>query len=68
MGASRRKRIWVGGMVPVGYLSRDKKLFLEEDEAVRVHTIFRRYLELGSLGQLSRERASSARAAAILDY
>ena len=38
MGASRRKRIWVGDMVPLGYRSLDKKLFLEEAAAaVRRH-------------------------------
>jgi site-specific DNA recombinase len=52
IGASKRRGLWVGGMVPLGYVSRDKKLFIEEDEAERVRTIFRRYLELGSLGQL----------------
>jgi site-specific DNA recombinase len=39
-------------MVPLGYVSRDKKLFIEEDEAARVRTIFRRYLDLGSIGLL----------------
>jgi site-specific DNA recombinase len=39
-------------MVPLGYVSRDKKLFIEEEEATRVRTIFRRYLELGSIGVL----------------
>jgi site-specific DNA recombinase len=52
IGASKRRGLWVGGMVPLGYVSRDKKLFIEEEEAERVRTIFRRYLELGSLGQL----------------
>jgi site-specific DNA recombinase len=52
IGASKRKGLWVGGMVPLGYVSRDKKLVIEEDEAERVHTIFQRYLELGSIGLL----------------
>jgi hypothetical protein len=39
-------------MVPLGYLSRDKKLVIEEDEAKRVRTIFGRYLEVGSIGRL----------------
>jgi DNA invertase Pin-like site-specific DNA recombinase len=52
IGASKRKGLWVGGMVPLGYVSRDKKLVIDEDEAERVRTIFRRYLELGSLGAL----------------
>jgi DNA invertase Pin-like site-specific DNA recombinase len=52
IGASKRKGLWVGGMVPLGYVSRDKKLVIEEEEAERVRTIFRRYLELGSIGLL----------------
>jgi site-specific DNA recombinase len=49
IGASKRRGLWVGGMVPLGYLSRDRKLFIEEEEAERVRTIFQRYLELGSI-------------------
>jgi site-specific DNA recombinase len=52
IAASKRKGIWVGGMVPLGYESRDKKLVVHEEEAERVRGIFRRYLELGSIGQL----------------
>src|ERR1700687_2332252 len=52
IAASKRKGIWVGGNVPLGYESRDKKLVIHEEEAERVRTIFRRYLELGSIGQL----------------
>jgi site-specific DNA recombinase len=52
IGASKRKGLWVGGMVPLGYVSRDKKLFIEEEEAGRVRMIFRRYLDLGSIGLL----------------
>jgi site-specific DNA recombinase len=39
-------------VVPLGYVSRDKKLVVEEEEAERVRTIFRRYLDLGSIGLL----------------
>jgi Resolvase, N terminal domain len=31
IGASKRRGLWVGGMVPLGYVSRDKKLVIEED-------------------------------------
>src|SRR5271154_3180215 len=55
IGASKRRGLWVGGMVPLGYVSRDKKLFIEEEEAKRVRTIFRCYLELGSIGLLLAE-------------
>jgi site-specific DNA recombinase len=50
--ASKRRGLWVGGMVPLGYVSRDKKLVVEEEEAERVRTIFERYLDLGSIGLL----------------
>ena len=39
-------------MVPLGYVSRDKKLFIDEEEAEWVRTIFQRYLKLGSIGLL----------------
>jgi site-specific DNA recombinase len=39
-------------IVPLGYVSRDKKLVIDEEEAERVRTIFQRYLELGSIGLL----------------
>jgi hypothetical protein len=43
-------------MVPLRYVSRDKKLSVEEDEAERVRTIFRPYLDLGSIGPLLADR------------
>jgi hypothetical protein len=52
IAASKRKGLWVGGMVPLGYESRDRKLTVVEEKAERVRTIFRRYLELGSLNLL----------------
>ena len=52
IAASKRKGIWVGGNVPLGYESRDKKLVVHEEEVERVRTIFRRYLEVGSIGAL----------------
>jgi site-specific DNA recombinase len=52
IAASKRKGIWVGGPVPLGYRVADKKVVVvpEEEEAVR--TIFTRYLALGSIGAL----------------
>src|SRR5215204_489066 len=55
IAASKRRGLWVGGMIPLGYESRDKKLVINEEEAERVRLIFRRYLELGSLGKLMEE-------------
>ena len=55
IAASKRRGLWVGGMIPLGYESRDKKLVINEEEAERVRLIFRRYLELASLGKLMEE-------------
>src|SRR2546429_6738455 len=52
IAASKRKGLWVGGIVPLGYATRDRKIVVVEEEAERVRTIFRRYLELGSLNRL----------------
>ena len=52
IAASKRKGIWVGGPVPLGYASINKKLVVVPDEAETVRTIFRRYLELGSVRAL----------------
>jgi site-specific DNA recombinase len=52
IAASKRKGIWVGGPIPLGYRSVDKKLIVVEEEAEQVRAIFRRYLALGSIGLL----------------
>ena len=52
VGASKRKGLWVGGMVPFGYELKDGKLLIVEDEAKRVRTIFKRYLDLESVNRL----------------
>jgi site-specific DNA recombinase len=52
IAASKRKGLWVGGIVPLGYATRDRKIVVVAEEAERVRTIFRRYLELGSLNLL----------------
>jgi DNA invertase Pin-like site-specific DNA recombinase len=55
IAASKRRGLWVGGMVPLGYDSRDRKITVNQEEAERVRTIFRRYLELGALGPLLKD-------------
>src|SRR5437660_1966872 len=52
IAASKRKGIWVGGPVPLGYRCSDKKLAVVPEEAEAVCTIFTRYLALGSLAAL----------------
>ena len=55
IAASKRKGLWVGGPVPLGYRCLDKKLEIVPEEAETVRTIFSLYLELGSMGALIAE-------------
>jgi site-specific DNA recombinase len=43
IAASKKKGMWMGGFVPVGYLKRDRRLVIDEPEAETVRLIFRRY-------------------------
>ena len=52
IAASKRKGLWVGGMAPLGYETKDRTIVVVEEEAERVRTIFRTYLALGSLNRL----------------
>jgi site-specific DNA recombinase len=53
IAASKRKGLWVGGPVPLGYRSVDKKLEVVPDEAALVRRIFADYLKLGSIRALA---------------
>ncbi|MCX7309934.1 MAG: recombinase family protein [Afipia sp.] len=55
IAASKKKGIWVGGPLPLGYVSKDKKVIVVSDEAETVRDIFRRYLDLGSIGALAKD-------------
>ena len=59
VAASKRKGLWMGGPVPLGYRLEGRKLLIDEAEAETVRSIFGRYLELGSVGLLADELASS---------
>jgi DNA invertase Pin-like site-specific DNA recombinase len=52
ISASKRKGMWMGGMVPLGYDIKDRQLIVNEDEAEQVREIFRLYLELGCVKKL----------------
>ena len=53
VAASKRKGMFMGGNVPLGYDVHDRKLVVNEDEAATVRLIFSRYLALGSTGELA---------------
>ena len=55
IAASKRKGLWVGGPLPLGYRMKDDKIAVVEDEAERVRLIFHRYLELGGVNALVRD-------------
>jgi site-specific DNA recombinase len=54
IAASKRKGLWVGGTLPLGYQMKDGKIAVVDDEAERVRQIYRRYLELGGVNALVR--------------
>ncbi len=55
VAASKRKGIWMGGALPIGYDLRDRKLVVNESEAETVRHIFERYLELGCVRLLRKD-------------
>jgi DNA invertase Pin-like site-specific DNA recombinase len=56
--ASRKKGMWMGGYVPMGYAVKERKLVIVESEATLVHSIFKRFARLGSGTRLVQQLAS----------
>jgi site-specific DNA recombinase len=52
VAASKRKGMWMGGAIPLGYDVEDKALVVSPTEATAIRTIFAEYLALGSVRQL----------------
>jgi DNA invertase Pin-like site-specific DNA recombinase len=55
IAASKRRGLWMGGPLPLGYELKDGKLVVIEEEAERVRLIFRRYLEVTGINELVRD-------------
>lgn len=55
IAASKKKGIWMGGNIPMGYDVIDRKLIIVEHDAQTVRHIFRRYLALRSVPALKQE-------------
>ena len=55
IAASKRKGMWMGGSVPLGYWVHERKLIVEPHEAATVQRIFAGYLELGSVRLLQQQ-------------
>lgn len=45
VAASKKKGMWMGGVVPIGYSNVDKKLVIDEDKAPMIRDIYKMYLE-----------------------
>jgi site-specific DNA recombinase len=52
IAASKKKGMWMGGMPPLGYDVKERKLVVNDAEALTVVGIYRRYLELKSVHAL----------------
>ncbi len=50
--ASKKKGMWMGGKVPLGYLKKDKKLIVHNEDVQKVQMLFEKYLELKSVPKL----------------
>ena len=55
IAASKKKGMWMGGSVPLGYNTRGKKLIVNKSEAETVRSLFAIYLEMGSVRRLEHE-------------
>ena len=54
VAASRKRGMWMGGYVPMGYDVRDSKLVINQAEAATVRTIFERFVAIGSATTLAK--------------
>jgi site-specific DNA recombinase len=52
IAASKRKGIWMGGVVPLGYRVENRALHVVEEHAAFIRDLFRRYFEIASVVRL----------------
>lgn len=55
IAASKRKGLWMGGIPPMGYVSNERTLEIDWNEAQRVQRIFSLYLDCGCVSKLKAE-------------
>jgi DNA invertase Pin-like site-specific DNA recombinase len=58
IAASKRKGLWVGGNLPLGYAVKDRKPIIIAKDAELVRTIFQTYLKVGSVIRLAADLRS----------
>ncbi len=56
--ASRKRGMWMGGWTPLGYDVRERKLVVNDAEAIVVRRIFERFVKCGSATTLTRDLAA----------
>jgi DNA invertase Pin-like site-specific DNA recombinase len=59
IAASKRKGMWMGGVTPLGYEARDRKLVIVPPEAEIVRLIYAKYQQLGSVRLLQQHLAEA---------
>ena len=59
VAASKRKGIFMGGPIPIGYRLESRRLIIDEAEAATVRMIFGRYVKLSSIRSLADELAAN---------
>lgn len=59
IAASKKKGMWMGGVVPLGYEVHNRKLVVNEVDAAQVRFMFERFLALGTVAALQEELAAS---------
>jgi DNA invertase Pin-like site-specific DNA recombinase len=52
IAASKKKGMWMGGVVPLGYRVEDRALHIVEEPAEIVRSLFQRYLKAASVVRL----------------
>src|SRR5674476_44569 len=55
IAASKKKGIWMGGVVPLGYRVEARALHVVEEHAAIIRTLFQKYLALGSVVVLKQQ-------------
>ena len=68
IAASKKKGMWMGGPVPLGYELGDRKLAINQREAETVRHLFQRYTELQSVPQLVEELAAQGYRTKVRPY
>jgi site-specific DNA recombinase len=55
IAASKKKGIWMGGPVPLGYEAKDRMLIIIPEEAEKVRLIYNLYIEIGCVRLLQKK-------------